>query len=179
MDFGMPTLIEIPDLEQSAALCRRLGLKFMEINMSFPQYQPECLDADRLLELKEKYGIYFTVHIDESLDPACVNAGVAQAYLDTMLETVALAKKAGIPVLNMHLQRGVYVTLPGGAHIYAENQDFYLGKMREFRDRVTEAIGSSDVMVCVENTDGATASRCPSSPPRLTRCLKARLRLDA
>lgn len=67
-DFGMPTLIEIPDLEQSAALCRRLGLKFMEINMSFPQYQPECLDADRLLELKEKYGIYFTVHIDESLD---------------------------------------------------------------------------------------------------------------
>lgn len=76
-DFGMPTLIEILDLEQSAALCRRLGLKFMEINMSFPQYQPECLDADRLLELKEKYGIYFTVHIDESLDPACVNAGVA------------------------------------------------------------------------------------------------------
>ena len=36
-DFGMPTLIEIPDLEQSAALCRRLGLRFMEINMSFPQ----------------------------------------------------------------------------------------------------------------------------------------------
>ena len=100
-DFGMPTLIEISDLEQSAALCRRLGLRFMEINMSFPQYQPECLDADRLLELKEKYGIYFTVHIDESLDPACVNAGVAQAYLDTMLKTVALAKKAGIPVLRL------------------------------------------------------------------------------
>ena len=140
-DFGMPTLIEIPDLEQSAALCRRLGLKFMEINMSFPQYQPECLDADRLLELKEKYGIYFTVHIDESLDPACVNAGVAQAYLDTMLKTVDLAKKAGIPVLNMHLQRGVYVTLPERrTYIYAENQNFYLGKMREFRDRVTEAI---------------------------------------
>ena len=106
--------------------------------MSFPQYQPECLDADRLLELKEKYGIYFTVHIDESLDPVCVNAGVAQAYLDTMLKTVALAKKAGIPVLNMHLQRGVYVTLPERrTYIYAENQDFYLGKMREFRDRIT------------------------------------------
>ena len=161
-DFGMPTLIEIPDLEQSAALCRRLGLKFMEINMSFPQYQPECLDADRLLELKEKYGIYFTVHIDESLDPACVNAGVAQAYLDTMLKTVALAKKAGIPVLNMHLQRGVYVTLPERrTYIYAENQDFYLGKMREFRDRVTEAIGSSDVMVCVENTDGGDCFALP------------------
>lgn len=161
-DFGMPTLIEILDLEQSAALCRRLGLKFMEINMSFPQYQPECLDADRLLELKEKYGIYFTVHIDESLDPACVNAGVAQAYLDTMLKTVALAKKAGIPVLNMHLQRGVYVTLPERrTYIYAENQDFYLGKMREFRDRITEAIGSSDVMVCVENTDGGDCFALP------------------
>ena len=117
-DFGMPTLIEIPDLEQSAALCRRLGLKFMEINMSFPQYQPECLDADKLLELKEKYGIYFTVHIDESLDPACVNAGVAQAYLDTMLKTVVLAKKAGISCFTdrgcsgHYIKRSVQITLP-------------------------------------------------------------------
>ena len=105
-DFGMPTLIEIPDLEQSAALCRRLGLKFMEINMSFPQYQPECLDADRLLELKEKYGIYFTVHIDESLDPACVNAGVAQAYLDSSPMFV-ISGQANSRLLNYEIQTGI------------------------------------------------------------------------
>ena len=99
-----------------------------------------------------------------TIGPGATNAitGVAQAYLDTMLKTVALAKKAGIPVLNMHLQRGVYVTLPERrTYIYAENQDFYLGKMREFRDRITEAIGSSDVMVCVENTDGGDCFALP------------------
>ena len=155
IDFGMPTLIEVPDLEAGAALCRKLGLKFMEINMSFPQYQPEKLDADKLLRLREKYGVYFTVHIDESMDPCSVNPGIAGVYLDTALKTVELAKKAGIPALNMHLLRGIYVTLPDRrTYVYAENMDFYLSKMREFRDKVTEAVGDSGIKLLVENTDG-------------------------
>ena len=39
ISFGMPTLIELNTLEESAALCRELGLKFIELNMSFPQNQ--------------------------------------------------------------------------------------------------------------------------------------------
>lgn len=30
MDFGMPTLIELKSLEENAALCRDLGLDFVE-----------------------------------------------------------------------------------------------------------------------------------------------------
>ena len=155
MHFGMPTLVEIPDTEESAKLCRRLGLQFMEINMSFPQYQPENMDIEKLRAIKEKYGIYFTVHIDESLDPCSVNPGISRVYCETMLRTIEIAKALDIPVLNMHLLRGIYVTLPERrTYVYAENRDFYLAKMREFRDMVTDTVGDSGIKVCIENTDG-------------------------
>ena len=153
--FGMPTLIEIPDTEQSAALCRELGLRFIELNMSFPQYQPEQMDIGRLKRIKEQYGIFYTVHIDESLDPCSVNPGIARVYTDTMLRAIELAKALEIPTLNMHMQRGIYVTLPDRrTYIYAENEAFYLDRLRAFRDAVTRAIGDSGVKVCLENTDG-------------------------
>lgn len=154
-DFGMPTLIELGTTAEAAQLCAELGLKFIELNMSFPQYQPESMDVEELLKLKERYNIYYTVHIDESLDPCSVNPRIAEVYTDTMLQAIELAKKLGIPVLNMHLLRGIYVTLPHKrTYVYAENEDFYLGKIRAFRDKVTEAVGESGIKVCIENTDG-------------------------
>ena len=69
MEFGMPTLIEIYDLEESAKLCQELGLKFMELNMTFPQYQIEQMeDVERLQSIADKYGIYYTIHLDETMD---------------------------------------------------------------------------------------------------------------
>lgn len=153
--FGMPTLIELGSTEEAAALCRRLGLKFIELNMSFPQYQPEKMDTAALKKLKAEQDIFYTLHIDESLDPCSVNPGVARVYTQTALSTVALAKELEIPTLNMHLLRGIYVTLPDRrTYVYAENESFYLDGMRRFRDKVTEAVGSSPVRFCIENTDG-------------------------
>lgn len=155
IDYGMPTLIELSDAEECAALAARLGLKFVELNMSFPRYQLECLDADRLRRLTDKYGIYFTVHLNESLDVTNVNPRIARVYTEDVLGTVELAKKIGIPSLNMHLLRGIYVTLPDRrTFVYAENEEFYLEGMRRFRDEVTQAIGDSGVGIRIENTDG-------------------------
>ena len=155
ISFGMPTLIELNSLEESAALCRELGLKFIELNMSFPQNQLEQLDAEELLRIKEKYGIFYTVHLDEELNPCSLNTGVRQAYVENVLCVVELAKKLGIPTLNMHMLRGIYCTLPTKrVYIYEENEPVYLEYLRQFRDRVTEAIGDSGVKICVENTDG-------------------------
>lgn len=154
-DFGMPTLVELGDLEQSAILCRRLGLRFIELNMSFPQYQAEALDVERLREIKERHGIYYTIHIDESTDPCSVNSGIAEVYTETMLKTVAIARALEIPTLNMHLLRGIYATLPDRrVYVYGENRDFYLERLRAFRDAMTQAIGESGVKICIENTDG-------------------------
>ena len=55
MQFGMPTLIENRSLEDNVALCRELGLQFIELNMNFPEYQTERLEkTDDLLRLAEQ-----------------------------------------------------------------------------------------------------------------------------
>lgn len=153
--FGMPTLIELPTLRESAALCRRLGLRFIELNMSFPQNQLDRLDAGALRAVREEFGVFYTVHIDESLDPCSVNPRIAAVYREDMKKTAALARELGIPTLNMHLQRGVVVTLPERrAYVYEANEDVYLESLRVFRDEMTEALGDGDTRICVENTDG-------------------------
>ena len=67
--FGMPTLIEIESVEESAKLCHRLWLRFLELNMSFPQYQPERVDIDLLAKLKSRYGLLYDTYRREP-DPA-------------------------------------------------------------------------------------------------------------
>ena len=37
IDLGMPALIELPEPEDCGALCRELGLQFVELNMNLPQ----------------------------------------------------------------------------------------------------------------------------------------------
>ena len=113
MQFGMPTLIENKDLEESAKLCHELGFHFIELNMNLPQYQLENLvNTQEFQYIAEKYEIYYTIHLDENLNVCDFNRAVANAYLDTIKRTIEVAKQLHIPVLNMHMNHGVYFTLP-------------------------------------------------------------------
>lgn len=157
MDFGMPTLIELPAPEDCAGLCRELGLQFIELNMNLPQYQPDRVDAAELLNLRERYGVYFTLHLDENLNPGDFNPHVAEAYARTAAEAVRLAKALEMPVLNMHLSRGVYFTMPEKKiFLFDVYRDRYLASMKAFRDRCAAEIGPSEIKICVENSDGFT-----------------------
>lgn len=154
MDFGMPTLVECRDLEECCALCGELGLRFVEINMSFPQYQLERIGAQRLRRLSQEYGVYFTIHMDESMNPFDFNARIAEAYTREMLDVIALAREVGIPRLNLHLMRGVYVTLPGRRiYLYEVYRDEYLKKVDSFARTCARALEGSEPLVCLENTD--------------------------
>ena len=84
MRFGMPILIEMKSTESYAALCRELGLAFVELNMNLPEYQAENLDVVRFREIADKYGIYYTIHLDENLCPCDFNNKVAAAYTKTV-----------------------------------------------------------------------------------------------
>ena len=64
----MPTLLELQTLEETAALCRELRLQFIELNMNLPQYQPDTLNAEQLQAIAQKYGVYYTIHLDENLN---------------------------------------------------------------------------------------------------------------
>lgn len=156
--FGMPALVELEDLEATAALCRELGLAFIELNMNFPQYQIGTMDAAKLRRIAQQYGIFYTLHLDDNMNIADFNPAVAKAWQDTVAEAVDVAKVLNIPVLNMHLSRGGVVTLPERkVYLFEQYREAYMANLRSFRDRCQEAVGSGGVRICIENTDGYPA----------------------
>lgn len=153
--LGMPTLIECSDIESCAALCQRLGLQFIELNMNLPQYQADTIDAAHFRAVAQKHGISYTIHLDENLNVCDFNGRVAQAWRQTALDTIALAKTLDIPVLNMHLSRGVHFTLPEQkVFLFAQYKAQYLSTLCAFRDDCECAIGEANIRICVENCAG-------------------------
>ncbi|MBQ9289293.1 MAG: sugar phosphate isomerase/epimerase [Clostridia bacterium] len=167
MQFGMPTLIENRTLEENAALCETLGLRFIELNMNFPEYQVERLEqTEELIRIGNQHGLYYTIHLDENLNIADFNPLVAQAWLETVRRTI-FAAKALLPLrdrygdsrqpltLNMHMHHGIYITLPDRkAYMYERDFETYMESFAAFRSLCEEWIGGSDIMMAVENTDG-------------------------
>ena len=157
LKFGMPTLIETGTLDECAALCRDLQLDFVELNMNLPQYQLQEMDIPSFQRIAEKYGIYYTIHLDENLNISDFNPYIAEGYRRTVAETVALAKKLSVPVINMHMSCGVYFTLPERrVYLFSEYREQYLQSIIDFRRLCEEAIGDSGILLCIENCDGFT-----------------------
>lgn len=156
LEFGMPTLVENRTLEENAALCRELGLKFIELNMNLPQYQVQELErTEYLAEVAAENGVYYTIHLDENLNVADFNRAVAKAYMQTVERAVEAAKKLRAPVLNMHMNHGVYFTLPDRkVQLYEQYNKEYMQSWKEFRRMCEEHIGGENVRICIENTDG-------------------------
>ncbi len=167
MQYGMPTLIENHTLEENAALCEALGLRFIELNMNFPEYQVDRLEqTDELTRVASRHRLYYTIHLDENLDIADFNPLVTQAYLETVRRTI-LGAKALLPLrdqygdaaqpltLNMHMHHGIYITLPDRkVQMYERDFATYKKSFAAFRSLCEEWIGDSSIMIAVENTDG-------------------------
>lgn len=167
IQFGMPTLVENDTLENNIALCQGLGLRFIELNMNFPEFQVGQLErTDHLFELAEEAGIYYTIHLDEDLNIADFNRLVSDAYLETVRRTIETAKKL-LPLrdmygdrtqpltLNMHMNHGIYITLPDRkVQMYDRYFDIYMKSFAEFRTKCEQWIADSDIRIVVENTDG-------------------------
>ena len=151
----MPTLIETSTLEECAKLCAELGLDFIELNMNLPQYQLHKIDVDYFRSISDKYGIYYTIHLDENLNVCDFNPYVAEAYKKTVADTIEIAKQLDIKVLNMHIAKGVYFTFPDRkVLLYSEYKEQYLKSIVDFRNRCENAIGENDIKICIENCDG-------------------------
>ncbi len=150
----MPTLVECRDIYECCDVAERNGLDFIEINMSFPQYLPSSLDVDALREITEKKGITYTIHADEMLNPFDFNSKVSECYFDVMRDTIRFAKRVNASVINMHLLKGVYVTLPGEvillSDVYFEN---YREKVGQFIKMCEDEIGDAELKIAIENVD--------------------------
>lgn len=157
LKLGMPTLIETDTLEECAALCRELNLDFIELNMNLPQYQLDKINVSYFKDVADKYEIFYTIHFDENLNVSDFNQYIADGYRRTVIETIELAKELNIPVINMHLSKGVYFTLPDRkVYLFSEYIEQYLHSIMDFRIACEKAIGDCDIKICIENCNGYT-----------------------
>ncbi|MBQ8312456.1 MAG: sugar phosphate isomerase/epimerase [Clostridia bacterium] len=154
-DFGMPFLLETPTIADAAALCAELGLSFVELNMNFPACQADGLDVQELYALKRRYGIYFTIHLEEGCDPFCFNLGVRRAWLDSIRNALTIAQAIDAPIVNMHLPKGDYITLPDRrVHMFEHYSAFYHEAVLALRDMCQQELEGSGTRICIENTKG-------------------------
>lgn len=158
IEFGMPTLIELTDLEDNAKLCNNLGFKFIELNMNLPQYQVANMKNTKIFQdISKEYKLYYTIHLDENLNISDFNNVVAKAYLDTVKQSLLIAKELEIPLLNMHMNRGVHFTLPDQKiFLFDKYRDIYLKNIQYFKVMCETLIGRDNIIISIENTDGFT-----------------------
>ena len=153
--LGIPTLLERPDAAASAALCAELGLGFVECNANLPAFSdPAAVDARALRRIGRETGTAFTLHLDERLDACDFNPGVRRAWRETFRRALALAAEAEMPVVTLHLNLGVYFTLPEGrVFLYEREKPLFLEGLCALRD-LAEREAAPGTAVCVENTGG-------------------------
>ena len=155
MKFGFPTLIELDTIEDCAKLCQETKLDFIEINMSLPQYTVESIDIDKFNEIALKYGISYTIHLDENTNFFDFNTYTAQAAFRYVEDSIELAKKINASVINMHFKPGEHFTLPDKkVYLYGYYREHYLSQVNAFKEMCEAAVGDSDIKICIENCNG-------------------------
>ena len=155
MIYGVPTLMEYSDIDVLTCFCAEHGFAFVEMNTTFPWFQPDRITTDRIRLLKQKYGVDFTVHLHDQVNPFEFSPDMRQGCLENAVWTMKLARELNLPRLNMHLMPGTYSTINGvKTYLYAFCEDIYLGYVRAFRDLAEKELRGSDTVFCIENTSG-------------------------
>ncbi|MCY9670713.1 sugar phosphate isomerase/epimerase [Paenibacillus alginolyticus] len=172
MQLGMPTLIEFKTLEQNVDLCKELGLDFIELNMNLPICLPENLSHQEIRHIKKGYDIEFTVHLPEEIDLSSFHPSIRMGHLQRCKETIEWANMAGIQTLNMHLNNGIYFTLPHERMWINEQYESEFNKLLfESYSQLYQLANSLDVVLSIENT-------CNFHIPFISRALEMLAKFD-
>ncbi|MBP5552121.1 MAG: sugar phosphate isomerase/epimerase [Spirochaetales bacterium] len=155
MKYGMPSLIEFRTIEEHARFCSENGLDFYEINLAFPWFQSDKIDADDLLRIKKKYGIDYTVHFHDEINPFDFCPEMRAGCLKNVEYVIGLARRIGAKRINMHLLNGTYSAVKGEKiYAYGLCEDEYLTYVKEFIALVESEMKGMDCIFCIENTSG-------------------------
>ena len=155
MRFGMPTLIEQNSIEECALLCKKYSLDFVEISMSLPQYTVKAIDVERFNEIALEYGIEYTIHLDENTNFSDFNTYTAEASKRYIADSIELAKKLNVRIMNMHFKLGEKFTLPDRkVYLYEQYREHYLKSIYDFRTMCENAIRDSNIKISIENCNG-------------------------
>ena len=155
MKYGIPSLMEFCDVESHAAFCAEHGFDFVELNMTYPWFQKDSLDADRILAAGEKCGTGFTIHLHDQVNPFELCGDLREASVENILFAAELAAKLDLPRITMHLLPGMYSSVNGRKmYIYEKCLPQYLALAKRFRDLISEKLDGSKTVLCIENTNG-------------------------
>ncbi|MCX7000657.1 MAG: TIM barrel protein [Candidatus Sumerlaeota bacterium] len=151
--FGMPALIELPDITSHIDLCKELGLSFIELNMNIPWQCPENLAPDFLKSLTINHGIGFSLHLPEETDMGSFHLPVRQGHMVRCEEAFLWSARAGVPMVNLHLNNGVYFSLPDKkVWLYQKYQPLFLENLLSGFDRLANLARDNGIKICIENS---------------------------
>lgn len=155
MKYGIPSLMEFSDVESHAAFCAKHGFSFVELNMTYPWFQADALDPEAIRAAQEKYGVGFTIHLHDQLNPLELCDDLRKASITNILRAVELSQKLSIPRITMHLLPGMYSSVNGTkVYIFEKCISGYLALAEEFRQLISGRINSAQTAFCIENTSG-------------------------
>ena len=146
--IGMPTLIELNSFHDNLVLCKKLKLNLLEINMNLPQFQ-----IDELRNIEEIEEISLSIHLPEELNVWDFNNIVRKAYLETIKEVIDIAYNKNIAFLNMHMNPGIYFTLPNvKIFLFEKYKDKFLENTIIFIEEMKRLLAGTNLKFSIENT---------------------------
>ena len=156
MKYGMPSLIEFRTVEEHARLCAECNLDFFELNLAFPWFQSDKIDPQSLVRIREKYGIEYTVHFHDEINPFDFAPELRAGALKNVEYVLDLARYIGAKRINMHLLNGTYSAVDGHkVYAYGLCENEYLGYVDSFMKLVEDRVKKmDDAVFCIENTSG-------------------------
>jgi len=150
--FGIPALIGYQELRPNLDLCRELGLEFVELNMNLPYSFPENLSS-REMKGALKEGMRFSMHLHDELDLGSLHPSVRLGHLERCEEALRWGSRHGVFLINLHLNPGVYFTLPDRKiWVYERYLDGYIESLSRSMDRLSSLAESVGTKICLENT---------------------------
>lgn len=153
MKIGIPTLVEFSDVEDHFRLAGQVNADFVELNMNLPYFSRQQIDVSRIRDLCRQYRVGVTLHLDENCNPFDFDPEVARCYTQVVLDAMDLAHRLGVPLVNLHLPRGVYFTLPDRKiFLFDRYRELFLSSIRAFRATCESKYAITPVTVCMENT---------------------------
>lgn len=145
MTFGMPSLVGFDTIQENVDFAKENGLEFVELNMDLP-YSQNMDDLD-------SYNFKFTMHVSEEINVADLNENLREAYLNEAIRQIMLGVKNHIDRYTIHIDSGVYFTLPDGKFFLNEKySDIYkdhFDKSCEVLEKIAE---ENNIMINFENT---------------------------
>lgn len=150
--LGMPTLLELNNLENNARICSELGLSFVEINMDIPDYSIDRMKPNHIIDISADYGMDFTLHLPHETDLGSFYAPVRHEYLLFVEHTLKWAKASDITRVSMHINNGVCFNMPDKkVFLYDKYFNEFRANLFNSMSKVSHLAAKCGIKLCIEN----------------------------